>query len=228
MPADLLLIAEEVSYTVERQVILERINFSLKRKNIVALIGPNGAGKTTLVKILLGLLKPTTGKILGQTGIKTAYVPQKLLTDPALPLDVEHFLRLGKTKPIAVADALAKVGASALRHTPLYTLSGGEWQRILLARAFLRQPDLLVLDEPAQGIDSKSLNQFYDRIVEVRNIFSAGVILVSHDLPLVLKIADRVLCLNRTIVYEGPPQEAIREEFFRRLFSPFPVDTPHA
>jgi zinc transport system ATP-binding protein len=213
-----LLHVKHVFYQVDRQSILEDISFVLAKGTILAIIGPNGAGKTTLVKIILGLLQPTTGAVDRKENMKSAYVPQKFLADPSLPLHVESFLRLTKAKISDVWQALENMQILHLRHVPLFNLSGGEWQKVLLARAFLRQPDFLVLDEPTQGVDSKTLHQFYGKIVEIRDTFMTGVVLVTHDLAWAFKIADRILFLNHTLIFEGEPNVAMKHESFLNLF----------
>jgi zinc transport system ATP-binding protein len=198
--------------------ILKDINLTVKQGQIVTIIGPNGAGKTTLLKILLGLIKPHEGAIRYEGALKIGYMPQKLFLDPGLPLSVERFLRLSSHKG-HVDDALNLVGALSLKHRSLHVLSGGEMQRILLARAIISTPDLLVLDEPTQGLDVMGQAELYELIRSLKVQFKCGVVLVSHDLYFVHGSSDHVICLNQHICCEGRPEEVRNNPAYYRLFS---------
>ncbi|ATF09007.1 zinc ABC transporter ATP-binding protein ZnuC [Candidatus Enterovibrio altilux] len=195
-----------VSVIFNGRSILDKVAFSLYRGKITTLIGPNGAGKSTLVKTVIGLNKPTEGSVERAHNLKVGYVPQKLHLNDALPLRVERFLRLNQNLDKKEIDnVLALVGASKLRNLNMYTLSGGETQRILLASAVLRKPDLLVLDEPVQGIDVTGQFELYSLIVKLKLMLNCGILMVSHDLHLVMAKTDEVICLQHHICCSGTP-----------------------
>lgn len=198
--------------------ILKDINLTVRQGEIITIIGPNGAGKTTLLKILLGLIKPHEGLIHYKSVLKIGYMPQKLFLDNGLPLSVERFLRLSPYKG-HVDDALNLVGAFSLKNRSLHVLSGGEMQRILLARAIIGAPDLLVLDEPTQGLDVMGQAELYELIRSLKDRFRCGVVLVSHDLHFVHGSSDHVICLNQHICCEGRPEEVRNNPVYYRLFS---------
>jgi zinc transport system ATP-binding protein len=186
---------------------------------IVSIIGPNGAGKTSLLKLLLGLIKPERGSIERRPGLRIGYLPQKASIDTVLPLSVERMMTLTEAfSRKEVEKALAETGVSSLIDEPVQTLSGGEFQRMMLARALLRNPELLVLDEPAQGVDHLGEAELYGLIGRLREERGCGVLMVSHDLHVVMAATDRVLCLNRHLCCEGEPEEVTRHPEYLRLF----------
>lgn len=201
------------------QSVLRDAQLHLDAGEILTLIGPNGAGKTTLVRVVLGLLKPNSGQVWRQAGLRIGYMPQKLHVDATLPLSVERFLRLvpGVTLASALA-ALEEVGAERVIQRPLQRLSGGELQRVLLARALLRQPQLLVLDEPVQGVDAAGQIELYQLITRLRDRYGCGVLMISHDLHLVMNSTDRVVCLNQHICCSGHPAQVTNDPAFIELF----------
>ncbi len=167
--------------------VLDRVNLTLSKGKITTLIGPNGAGKSTLVRVLLGLHKPTSGEIKKPKNLKVGYVPQKLKLNDTLPLTVKRFLKLaGKYSQQELVEALRLVGAEHLVKNDMHKLSGGENQRVLLARSLLQRPDILILDEPAQGVDVQGQIDLYDLFNTIRQRFGCGVFMVSHDLHLVM------------------------------------------
>jgi zinc transport system ATP-binding protein len=200
--------------------VLDGVDLRLEAGKILTLIGPNGAGKTCLVRIALGLLKPDSGLRQTRTGLRIGYMPQKLGLNEALPLDVQRFLALATPglSYTGLVRALEDVGAGHVMKTPLARLSGGELQRVLLARALLRQPDLLVLDEPAQGVDITGQEELYALIARARDERGCGVLMVSHDLHLVMAATDHVLCLNRHVCCEGHPESVSAHPEYLRLF----------
>lgn len=210
----------KVSLKREGRLVLENVQLELAAGKILTLIGPNGAGKTCLVRIALGLLQPDTGERWVKPNLRIGYVPQKLGLNEALPLDVRRFLSLARAglTPQEIESALAEVGASALVYSPVTRLSGGELQRVLLARALLRSPELLVLDEPAQGVDVAGQEELYNVIAKVRDRHGCGVLMVSHDLHLVMAATDHVLCLNRHVCCEGHPESVGAHPEYLRLF----------
>ncbi|WP_421867578.1 zinc ABC transporter ATP-binding protein ZnuC [Motiliproteus sp.] len=210
----------------EQRQLLTNIDLQLEPGQITTLIGPNGCGKTTLVKIILGLIQPDSGEVVRQPGLKIGYMPQRLHIDPTLPLTVRRFLHLaGRYQEHHLRDALNQVRADYLLDSPMQQLSGGEMQRVLLARALLRQPDLLILDEPVQGVDVNGQVELYALIAELRDRFGCGVLMVSHDLHLVMAGSDNVICLNNHICCSGHPQQVSNDPAFIALFGRKGADT---
>jgi zinc transport system ATP-binding protein len=202
-------------------VAVTNVDLVLHRGEIVTLIGPNGAGKTTLVRAILGLVTPSKGRIRRAPGLVVGYVPQRLAVDRVLPITVHRFLTLARRSasadPIA---ALREVEAEDLAERSLHRLSGGEFQRVLLARALLRDPDLLVLDEPVQGVDFGGQIALYDLIGRIRRRHGLGVLMISHDLHIVMGATDRVVCLNRHVCCSGAPEAVSRNPEYAALFGP--------
>ncbi|MBX8573859.1 zinc ABC transporter ATP-binding protein ZnuC [Pseudomonas cichorii] len=210
---------EQVAVTLAGQNVLHNIQLNVSPGEIVTLIGPNGAGKTTLVRAVLGLLKPDAGSVWRKPGLRVGYMPQKLHVDQTLPLSVLRFLRLvpGVDRSAALA-ALQEVGAEKVIDSPLQGISGGEMQRVLLARALLREPELLVLDEPVQGVDVAGQAELYSLITRLRDRHGCGVLMVSHDLHLVMSTTDQVVCLNRHVCCSGHPEQVSNDPAFVELF----------
>lgn len=201
-----------------RQV-LDNVSLSINKGEIITLVGPNGAGKSTLVKVLLGLQKRYQGSITKPKKLKIGYVPQKLKLNETLPLAVLRFLRLaGRFSQQEIQEALALTGAQHLLHSDMHALSGGETQRVLLARALLQRPDLLVLDEPAQGVDVQGQIDLYDLIDTIRRRFNCAVFMVSHDLHLVMAKTDHVICLHHHICCSGAPATITQHPKYIALF----------
>ena len=216
-----LVTVQEIGIDFGRRPILRNVNFSLNPGEIVTLIGPNGSGKTTLVRIVLGLIRPGIGTVSRRTGIRIGYMPQKLTIDRVLPLSVERFLGINShVGQKNIVSALDEVGASHVARQPIQAISGGELQRVLLARALLREPDLLVLDEPVQGVDVTGQHDLYDLIGRVRDRHQCGVLLVSHDLHLVMAATDTVICLNQHICCSGRPEAVVKDPAYIELFGP--------
>jgi zinc transport system ATP-binding protein len=201
-----------------RRVALEDVALTLHQGEIVTLIGPNGAGKTTLLRIVLGLQQPSTGTVFRKPGLRLGYLPQRLVIEPTLPLTVRRFLALVPDSRAAIPAALDEVGACHTADLPVQTLSGGEMQRVLLARALLREPDLLVLDEPAQGVDVAGQAEIFALIRRIRDRRGTAVLLVSHDLHLVMAATDRVVCLNHHVCCSGHPETVTGHPAYRALF----------
>ncbi|MBL8564266.1 MAG: metal ABC transporter ATP-binding protein [Hyphomicrobiaceae bacterium] len=214
-----LLSARGVGLARSGRTILEGVDIDLHDGEIVTLIGPNGAGKTSLVRVLLGLERADTGEINRRRDLVVGYAPQRFDIDAALPMTVERFLRLGIAANRAdVAAALAEVGASRVIDSQLASLSGGEAQRMVLARALLRRPNLLVLDEPVRGVDYAGEAELYTLIGRLRGERGFGVLLVSHDLHVVMGASDRVVCLNRHVCCSGVPRVVAKDPEYERLF----------
>ena len=201
------------------RTLLAAVDIDVRAREIVTLIGPNGAGKTTLVRVLLGLEPADTGEVRRAASLRIGYVPQRFDVDRAIPMSVERFLRLGASPSISeVGAVLDEVGAAHVLAHQLAQLSGGELQRILLARALLRQPTLLVLDEPVRGVDYAGEAELYALITRLRDKRELGVLLVSHDLHVVMASSDRVLCLNQHVCCSGVPETVAQHPEYVRLF----------
>jgi zinc transport system ATP-binding protein len=217
--ATTLLSARNLGVVKSGRTLLSGIDLTLNPAEIVTLIGPNGAGKTTLVRALLGLEASVTGTIERRRGLVVGYVPQRFHVDQTMPLDVTRFLTLGQTiSPAEVEATLQDVGAARVRHSQVANLSGGELQRVILARALLRKPDLLVLDEPARGVDHLGEADLYALISRLRDERGFGVLLVSHDLHIVMASADRVICINGHVCCSGRPDAVAGHPEYARLF----------
>lgn len=199
---------KHIRFDIGDLTVLDNVSMTVPGGRIVTLIGPNGAGKTTLLKIVLGILNPTGGEVVRKNGLKIGYVPQKLNLPTTMPLTVRRFMALGKLfSADAVREACAKTGVSDLIDREMHPLSGGETQRVLLARALLQNPDLLVLDEPAQGLDPAGEEALYELIAKLNKQRGCAVLMVSHDLHVVMAKTDNVICLNRHVCCSGKPQE---------------------
>ncbi len=202
-----LLRLENVCKSYHKNLVLENISFSVNRGKTVTIIGPNGAGKSTLMKISLGILGVSSGSVFRPKSISVGYMPQKVMIDDVLPLSVQDFLYLRPNISYdEVKNVLDTVRLSHISNLPVQSASGGEMQRILLARALLGKPDLLVLDEPVQGIDVMGQQEIYGLIAKVRDETGCGVLMISHDLHLVMASTDQVLCLNQHICCSGTPE----------------------
>jgi zinc transport system ATP-binding protein len=216
---DALLSARGIFVARSRRSILENVDIDIGAGEIVTLIGPNGAGKTTLVRVLLGLETVDRGGIRRRPDLRIGYAPQRFDRDPAIPVTVERFLALGLPSPGAnMLAVLEEVGARRVARQQLSALSGGELQRVVLARALLRNPSLLVLDEPVRGVDYAGEAELYSLIGRIRTSRGVGVLLVSHDLHVVMAQSDRVICLNRHVCCSGVPETVAQHPEYVRLF----------
>ena len=220
----LILKLHQIDLLLGQKHLLQQVNLDLCEGEILTIIGPNGAGKTTLLRVAMGLQTPTSGNIFLRPGLRIGYLPQKLNIDPTFPLTVKRFLAMASGKDSAAAsgplEALEEVGASHVFASPLQNLSGGEFQRVLLARALIRRPELLVLDEPLQGVDAHGQMDLYQLISKIRDRYRCAILMVSHDLHLVMAATDRVLCLNRHVCCTGSPETVTSDPAFLELFSP--------
>jgi len=208
-----------ISLKLGNRVILDHVDIDVMPGEIVTLIGPNGAGKSSLVRVLLGLEKPTQGRIVRKTGLQVGYVPQRFPLTPNVPLDVKRLLALTlRPAPADIDAALAETGITHLKDAAVASLSGGELQRALLARALLRRPELLVLDEPVQAVDFIGETKLYELISEIRRRHGCGILMVSHDLHMVMAESDRVICLNGHVCCEGGPEAVRHDPEFAKLF----------
>jgi zinc transport system ATP-binding protein len=186
---------------------------------MVTLIGPNGSGKSTTAKMALGVLKPDEGSAGRMKNLRVGYVPQRIAVDWTLPLSVERFLRLtSRPSQAEIDEALNGTGVLHLAKQEVRHLSGGEFQRTMLARAIARKPDLLVLDEPVQGVDYTGEIALYELITGIRDRLNCGILLISHDLHVVLAATDQVICLNGHVCCTGTPQSVAASPEYRQLF----------
>ncbi len=199
--------------------ILRDVDFRIEPGEIVTVLGPNGSGKSTLIRALIGLESLSAGSVVRKRGLRIGYVPQRLHIDAALPMTVSRFLSLPRRVPDAeVALALERTGVAGLEGRQIAALSGGQLQRVLLARALLARPEILILDEPTQGLDQPGEAAFYRLLEEVRTETGAAVLMVSHDLHVVMRASDRVICLNGHVCCEGTPQIVAEAPEYRALF----------
>ena len=202
-----------------REWIFRHFSYEFLPGKKYAITGPNGSGKSTSAKMALGIIKPDEGKVVRSSALKVGYVPQKLGVDWTLPLTVDRFMRLtGDVASSDIAKALDQTGVATLSRNEIRNLSGGELQRVMLARAIARKPDLLVLDEPVQGVDFTGEAALYDLIKSVRDETGCGILMVSHDLHVVMAATDQVICLNGHMCCQGTPRAVATSEEYQRLF----------
>ncbi len=213
--------ATGVSVRIGGVAVLDRVDLAVDEAEIVTLIGPNGSGKTTFVRTVLGLVAPDAGEVWRRPGLRIGYVPQRLDIDRTLPLTVRRFVAMAGGGTGARLDAAAEeAGIGYLLDRSYHDISGGEAKRVLLARALLREPDLLVFDEPTANVDVAGQSEFYDLIGTIRDRRGCGVLLVSHDLHLVMAATDYVVCLNRHVCCSGRPESVTRSPEYLALFGP--------
>ena len=209
---------ENLTVQFDSRPVVDRVNLKIHRGDIITIIGPNGAGKTTLIKAVLGIQKVSSGQVAVKKNLVIGYVPQHLTLEATLPLSVKRFMLLSGRSLGECQTALARTGVGHLLHASVHHLSGGEKQRLLLARALARKPDLLVLDEPAQGVDINGQASLYELIRQLRDDLNCGVIMISHDLHMVMAATDKVICLNQHVCCSGYPEDISHDPAFIETF----------
>ncbi len=213
--------AQLVSVRFGNRPVLSNVTLRLQAGEIVTIIGPNGGGKTTLLKVVLGLIKPESGTVTLRPGLRIGYVPQRLHIDMTLPMTVRRLMRLTRRHSEAeLLEALSETGVAHLIDADAASLSGGEFQRVLIARALLSRPELLVLDEPVQSVDFAGEVSLYEKIADIRRRYGCGILLVSHDLHVVMAASDHVICLNGHVCCAGIPDEVAEAPEYLQLFGP--------
>jgi zinc transport system ATP-binding protein len=210
---------EELTVRYGANTVLSGVSLHVEPGEIVTIVGPNGSGKTSLLRAIIGAVKPVKGRVTHGSGVKIGYVPQNLHIDETLPITVSRFLKLPSGAAAADIDhALTQAGVPDLAKAQLSKLSGGQFQRVLLARALIGKPDLLLLDEATQGLDQRGSASFYQQIETVRQNTSCAVLMISHELHVVMSASDRVICLNGHVCCEGTPAVVASAPEYRALF----------
>ena len=215
-----LISANNISLSHHGKSILDKVSFELKQGEFITLIGPNGAGKSSLIKVLLGLTKADSGNIKRANNIKLGYTPQTFNPNPFIPISVIDFLNLNqKVNQSFLHETATLTGTESLLDSPLKSLSGGELQRVLLTRALLNKPNVLILDEPAQNLDVNGQMHLYKLIQNIHQQQGCAVLMVSHDLHRVMKESTQVLCLYHHICCIGQPESILKDSQFNDLFA---------
>ena len=201
------------------------ISFEVNNGQIVTLIGPNGSGKTTTAKMILNILNADEGLVTSNTN-KMAYVPQKINIDWTMPLRVIDFMKITSSiNNTQITEALALTGVEKLLYDEIHNLSGGEFQRVLIARAVAKKPELLVLDEPVQGVDFNGEIALYNLIKKISDKLNCGILLISHDMHFVMSATDHVICLNGHICCSGTPSSVVKNPAYIKLFGEHNAET---
>ena len=209
---------DNVGISINDKWLVKGVSLQVEKNKIVTLIGPNGSGKSTTAKIALGIYKKIQGKVEKYTN-KVGYVPQKISIDWTLPLRVKDFMTLTESLDNeTITEALSLTGVIHLKEKNLSDLSGGEFQRVLLARAISKKPELLVLDEPVQGVDFTGEIALYELIKKICDELNCGILLISHDLHTVMTATDHVVCLNGHVCCSGSPMDVAKNNEYKALF----------
>ncbi|WP_050528532.1 ATP-binding cassette domain-containing protein [Pseudorhodobacter aquimaris] len=210
---------DNISIRYGANTVLSNVSLRIEAGEILTIVGPNGSGKTSLLRAIIGAVKPSKGRVTRSAGVRLGYVPQKLHIDPTLPMTVARFLSLPQAVPVAdIEAALKQAGVPDLAKAQMSRLSGGQFQRVLLARALIGKPQLLLLDEATQGLDQPGSAAFYRQIETVRRQTGCAVLMISHELHVVMSASDRVICLNGHVCCEGTPEVVASAPEYRALF----------
>lgn len=214
-----LIAGKDISLLEGGKYILHHVDIDVRANEIVSLIGPNGAGKTSLLKILLGITNATSGTIKRKKNLKIGYMPQKIHIERTLPLTAQSFLSLSAKHSTNHEQKMIKLlNIESVLETPLQRLSGGEMQKLMLVRAMLNKPDLLILDEPAQNLDVTGQADLYKLLQKLRKEFQLAILIVSHDLHLVMQSTDQVVCLNQHVCCSGHAESVKKHPEYLKLF----------
>lgn len=218
---EILVELNNVSVFKQKKWLIKDVSLKVNRGEIITIIGPNGSGKTTTAKIALGIIKPDKGNVTLNENLTISYVPQRITIDWTLPLKVKHFMKLtNNIDSNKIKNALKLTEIENLYNHEMRTLSGGEFQRVMIARAIARKPDLLILDEPLEGIDFNGETLLYNLIKRIRDQLNCGIILISHNLHMVMAATDFVICLNSHVCCSGTPNTVIQNKEYISLFGP--------
>ncbi len=227
MNAIKLIQAHDLLLKRQHKTVLHDISLSINKGQIITVIGPNGCGKSTLIRVLLGLEALDSGYVERKPNLRVGYMPQKLSLDERMPLSVWSFLKLSRNvRSKDIRHWLKRLNIESLAQLSVHTLSGGEWQRVLLAKSLLMNPDLLVLDEPVQGVDIQGQLELYNLIPQLRDELGCAILMVSHDLHLVMAATDEVICLNGHICCSGTPDKVSIDPAYLKLFGKETVEAP--
>ncbi len=210
-----------VSQTYNGNAVLHDINLEIMPRSITTVIGPNGAGKTTLARLILGIEQPTSGTINKKPGIRISYIPQKLALDKNLPLDIKSFLKILSQKNYSdhsMQEVLIEVGLNMSADVSVHSLSGGQFQKLLLAAALLNKPELIVMDEATQNLDISSQANFYKIIERIKAEHKCAIFMISHDLFTVMTRSEQVICLNQHICCKGEPGQVLDNPEYIKIF----------
>jgi len=209
---------ENVSLEINKTKIIRDISISIKKGEITTLIGPNGGGKTSIARILLGILKPTSGKIVKDENLRIGYMPQKISFDKTIPLTAQDFVKLSDKNIKIDEDLVEKLNVTNILNSQIQDLSGGQLQKILLIKALSNNPNLLVLDEPTQYLDINAIEDFYQIIDNIKKAKNCSILLISHDLITIMKKTDAVYCVNNHICCSGTPEKVNNHPEYLSLF----------
>ena len=214
-----LISVDDLSVNYGANTVLRNVGLTVESGEIVTIVGPNGSGKTTLFRAIIGATPPTVGRITLKPGLRIGYVPQRLHIDPTLPITVKRYMRLtDRVRHRDCVAALEAAGVPDLLKRQMSRLSGGQFQRVLLARALINRPEILLLDEATQGLDQPGSAAFYRLIEEVRRASGCAILMISHELHVVMSASDRVICLNGHVCCEGSPAVVASAPEYRALF----------
>ena len=210
---------DDLSISFGAKTVLSHVSLRIEAGEIVTIVGPNGSGKTSLLRAIIGAVKPSQGRVTRRSDLRLGYVPQRLHIDPTLPMTVARFLALpGGVAHSDINGALTQAGVPNLSDAQMSRLSGGQFQRVLFARALIGKPQLLILDEATQGLDQPGSAAFYSQIETVRRKTGCAVLMISHELHVVMSASDRVICLNGHVCCEGTPEVVASAPEYRALF----------